>query len=214
MPVPSIQPPDGSTGGFTNPFLIDINWSSEGTEYTGDSHAGVTLTKGRLDGADILGLVRTADDGRWTIPISNIAPGAHTLVISGRDDAGNTLDDLPTGFTVVAPNIIGTVTLEGRTDHGGTMVAAVGSGDSSFSTTTSSDGSFGLSPPPGVYVVMVEREGFLAARRNGVNVHQGRILQLPAANLLAGDVDGNGLIDLKDLILPAKNLGKKASPWP
>ena len=43
---------------------------------------------------------------------------------------------------------------------------------------------------------------------------EGQVLQMPTVRLLGGDTDGNGLIDISDLVLSAKNLSKDASPWP
>ena len=49
--------------------------------------------------------------------------------------------------------------------------------------------------------------------KGAVVVEAGRVLRLPAVTLLGGDTDGNGVIDLPDVTLPAKNLGRDASPW-
>ena len=86
-------------------------------------------------------------------------------------------------------------------------------GGSGGTATSSPDGSFSLSPPAGTYTVTVGREGFLTAMKGAVVVEAGRVLRLPAVTLLGGDTDGNGVIDLPDVTLPAKNLGRDASPW-
>ena len=212
LPPPAIEPADGATADFTEPFLIIIDWSSEGVEYTGDSLVQVALTKAAL-GIDVLGLATTPDGIHYTIPISNISLGAHTLVVSGRDEAGNTLENIVITFTVAGPSIVGTVILEGREDHSGTVVTAT-DGVSSYSSRTSADGSFGLSPPPGVYTINVERDGSLGAERDNVTVVEGIVLELPPLRLLGGDVNGDGVIDIRDISIPSKNLGKGESPWP
>lgn len=84
----------------------------------------------------------------------------------------------------------------------------------SYSSSTSADGSYGVSPPPGVYTLTVERDGFLTAERGNVTVVEGTVLELPPLRLLGGDVNGDGVIDIRDIAIPAKNLGKNQSPWP
>ena len=114
----------------------------------------------------MLALATTNDGAVWNIAISNIAPGGHTLTFNGQDTVGNTRTfDETLSFTVVAPSAIGTVFLEGRADHGGSVVTLADGGGTSYSTTTSTDGSYGVSPPPRVYTATVEREGFLTAVR-------------------------------------------------
>ena len=206
-------PADGATIGFTNPLLLEIRWSTEATEYVGDSHGRVTLTKAELDGASLLNLSSTQDGVRWTIAIPDITIGGHTLRFRGTDEGGNVSAEQTLNFTVVSPTVVGQVILEGRDDHGGAVVTLTSAGGA-FSVTTSPDGSYGVLATPGVYTVTLVKEGFLAARRENAVVEANKVLQLPLVRLLAGDTDGNGVVDIKDLTLPAKNLGKNASPWP
>ena len=70
-------------------------------------------------------------------------------------------------------------------------------------------GSFGLILTEGVYNVTVEKDGFLRATMEGLEV--GRDIALEVL-LLAGDLNGDGVIDVIDLMVPAKNQGKTESP--
>ena len=70
-------------------------------------------------------------------------------------------------------------------------------------------GSFGLILTEGVYDVTVEKDGFLRATMEGLEV--GRDIALEVL-LLAGDLNGDGVIDVIDLMVPAKNQGKTESP--
>ena len=215
IPAPvATVPTEGSTVGFVNPFYIELDWRSEGTEYTGDSHAKVQLTKGNLDGQNVVANAVTKDQRLWIIPIANIALGAHTLVFAGIDEAGNTSPDLTLSFTVDAPLVQGTVDLQGREDDGGATGAFLDGNVTKGQVKTIGDGSYAISPPPGVYTVSVSKEGFLTATHANVKVEADKALQLPLVRLLAGDVDGNGVIELKDVTTAAINLGQDSSPWP
>ena len=202
-------------------MFVTIRWLTEAREYFGDSHGKVTLTKLELDGQDIKNLSTSLDGKKWTIaiPSSQLSAsgvdqlGSHTLVFVGADELGNTSAEQTLNFTVVSPNVVGEVILEGRDDHSGAVVTLSSAGGA-FSVTTSPDGSYGLSPPPETYTVIVTKDGFLTARRENAVVEENKALLLPLVRLLAGDTDGNGVIDIKDLTLPAKNLGKNASDWP
>ena len=103
--------------------------------------------------------------------------------------------------------VTGVVMLEGRTDHSGAKVAFSGQ-DPVF---TVADGSFQVQLPSRTYDVTVEKDGFLTATKRELVVDQD--MPLLAVNLLGGDVNGDGVIDVSDLVLPAKNLGRTETPW-
>ena len=88
------------------------------------------------------------------------------------------------------------------------------SGDQAIARVTSDPGtgSFEIRLVSGIYDVKVEKDGFLSATRRGVVV-DGNIM-LPEVRLLWGNANGDGLVDAEDLVLPAKNFGKRESPWP
>ena len=65
---------------------------------------------------------------------------------------------------------------------------------------------------PGTYTVTVEKEGFLPATKTGLVIDHH--MTLPAVRLLGGDVNGDGVVEIQDLAIPSKNLGKSESPWP
>ena len=71
------------------------------------------------------------------------------------------------------------------------------------------DGSFEARLPGGTYNVTIEKDGFLPAMIDGLVVDRDVILE---ATLLWGDIDGNGLIDVDDLVFPAMNQGLDQSP--
>ena len=115
IPAPtSTTPADDASQSAADPFVYEIDWTAEGTEYagtTGDTHQTVTLTKVVLDAGtagerDVLALHSTRNNRTFSIAITNpaIGLGAHTMTFNGTDELGNTLaTDVVNDFTVVAP---------------------------------------------------------------------------------------------------------------
>ena len=113
----SLTPAEDSEVSVREPYYITIDWKSEGSEYPGDSQKAITLTKavldegednernlmadpitldeGRSDERTLEGenLVSVRNQSRFTITISNIGTGDHTLTFNGMDSQGNTLED-------------------------------------------------------------------------------------------------------------------------
>jgi len=101
------SPLEGATPSEADPFFIEITWLTEAGEYVGDTDANVALSKAVLDAGttserDVLALSSTRDGQRFSIAISAIGLGAHTLTFNGTDALGNTLaNDQTLTFTVV-----------------------------------------------------------------------------------------------------------------
>jgi hypothetical protein len=66
-------------------------------------------------------------------------------------------------------------------------------------TTESADGNFSLEVAPGTYNVVAVAPGFLRAQKT-VTVTAGATNNLPPLTLLAGDLDGNNVIDQFDAL--------------
>ena len=127
---------------------------------------------------------------------------------------GNTLaQDGVLTFTVESPSVIGTVRLQGRADHTGASVVLDSGEPIQYTTETSADGSFAVTAQPGVYTITAEKDGFLTARRENHQVVEGHVLELPELTLLGGDFDGDGVVTIRDVVIPAGNLDKDSSPW-
>ena len=111
-------------------------------------------------------------------------------------------------FEPAEPTVTGSVSLEGRTDHSGVTVTFSGQAP----VLTDVNGNFQIVLLSGVYTITVEKDGFLTAVRPEVVVDRDTVL--PDLLLLGGDVNGDGVIDVNDLAIPAKNQGKTESSWP
>ena len=106
----------------------------------------------------------------------------------------------------------GTVRLEGMEQPltGAIVTISAGSQESRVFSDPES-GYFEVRLLPESYDITVEKDGFLTARQSGVVVSLD--IALPELLLLWGDT-GNGIMDVGDLLIPAKNLGKTESHWP
>ena len=74
----------------SDPF-INIDWSSEGGEYAGDTHKKVTLTVLTLNGEDVLDRAATSDNRSFILTTSGLDLGDHEIAVNGMDEAGNEL---------------------------------------------------------------------------------------------------------------------------
>ena len=115
IPAPTLTPANAATITSSNPF-INIDWTSEGTEYgltsakvskndgnqtiDQDTNDAVTLTKVTLDGVDKLAEVGEESTALWLLATSGLALGDHVLVVAGTDAAGNASGDITATFTV------------------------------------------------------------------------------------------------------------------
>ena len=73
------------------------------------------------------------------------------------------------------------------------------------------DGSFDMLLDQGVYDLVILKDGFLPIYYTGLDLTQDVAL---LAFLLGGDLNGNGVVDVNDLVVPAQNQGKDQSPAP
>jgi len=65
------------------------------------------------------------------------------------------------------------------------------------SVTANADGTFSLTAPAGTYTVLATASGFLSAQ-GSVTLTGGSTSTMPTVSLLAGDIDGNNVIDQFD----------------
>ena len=103
-PSVTVDPADGSTVKDQSPFIRIV---FDEDEYPGDAHTTVKLDAATLTGPDgeemdVLEnfMAGTADNVEFIWATSDLALGEHTLTLSATDDAGNTLADAATTFTV------------------------------------------------------------------------------------------------------------------
>ncbi|MBN1640434.1 MAG: hypothetical protein JXA09_04290 [Anaerolineae bacterium] len=102
----------------------------------------------------------------------------------------------------------GRVLLEGRTDHSGTAVQLEG-GPLAY---TNASGEYTLAHTAGTYTIHFSHASYLAQSTTATGV-AGSTVTLPTVTLLGGDVNGDGEIDILDLVAVGAQFGS-TSPSP
>lgn len=83
--------------------LITVSYADEIGEYSGDTHAGVTIISAKLDGEDVTSGFTAESASSWSYRPPDLENTEHTLEVIGRDDAGNVHGALVRTFSVNAP---------------------------------------------------------------------------------------------------------------
>ena len=66
------------------------------------------------------------------------------------------------------------------------------------------DGTFSLTAPGGTYTILATADGFISAE-GSANISSGSTNTVPTVSLLAGDIDGNDVIDQFDALTIGMN---------
>lgn len=114
-------------------------------------------------------------------------------------------------FQVEAGVIRGQVLLQGRGASEGVRVQALRDGSPVAEVWTDDQGRFSFSLAPGTYRIRASYPGFLREERTA-DVSSGDEVDLGTLLLRAGDLDGDGDVDLADLEAVAAALGQASTP--
>ncbi len=99
---PVVVPGDREISIVSRP-LITVSFADEIGEYSGDSHAAVTIIRAKLDGVDVTSGFTAESASTWSYRPADLDNDEHTLEVLGRDDAGNTHNPIVRVFSVDAP---------------------------------------------------------------------------------------------------------------
>ena len=211
------DPTKGATGVPVDTNVV-VHVKDDGA---GVDQSSILLT---VEGVDVTGQSAiTGDTGDYTITYNHPTDFGYGQVVNVTVDARDlaiTPNVMPTdsySFTTVATGTIqGYVYRQGNADHSGVTVSAVSSGDGNLRTTTDGQGRYTIPGliPGAAYMVTASMRGFLPATKADVMLTGGETRMFADVTLLAGDLDNNGVIDIKDPSMLAGNLGKTRSPWP
>ena len=130
-------------------------------------------------------------------------------LMSDADGYRITVDEVVHGEVCdPAGGIVGTVELQGRYDHSGTMVSALLEEPGCCQFFTDAEGHFNIMPTEaGTYTVKAWKQGYLRAERTGVSYNLGQPIDMGAFTLLGGDVVPDGVIDICDVTYIASRFG-------
>ena len=186
-PPPTPPPPVGGEAATQPPWLSVM--PSQSSLRTGES---ATLEVS-IDTTSL------SDAGRYT----------GTVVIDSND-LQRTPTTIPVTLAFGGALVKGKVTLEGQSDHAGTTLIVSQGGATITSMETDSEGAFTIALEPGSYHVTARHRYHLPWHAD-IDVLALDTLEV-AAKLLAGDWNGDGVIDIRDIIIAVKNLTRASSP--
>lgn len=154
---------------------------------------------------------RAAADGAvFTFTVSALAAGQADFSCVARVSTGGSLTTIAS--TPASLLITGaTGSLSGVALATKTVTVTLYKQDSSVETTTTTDanGNFTMTAPAGTYTVAASAPGFLRAQGSPV-LTSGVTTVMPAISLLAGDIDGNDVIDQFDALTIGMNYNLSA----
>lgn len=145
----------------------------------------------------------TVSGTAFTFTATSLAIGQATISCSARVSVGGDgLTDLPASSTVLTINdVVQDGTLDGQVLASKTVTINVYNPDTTLAATTTAnvDGTFSMTVPAGTYTVEATASGHLSAE-GPATVTAGNTTTMPTVSLLAGDIDGNGVIDQYDAL--------------
>ena len=128
------------------------------------------------------------------------------LVLSGCSPGVKTISPPPYPPPVTKGTVMGKIMLQGRMTYEGTSVTV----GALPPVTTSSDGTYTVqNVPQGQHGIRAEKVGYLSAEGDLSIVGDSETKTLATVTLLAGDLNGDGTINLFDLVLISTTFGKQ-----
>jgi hypothetical protein len=115
-----------------------------------------------------------------------------------------------TAFARLPAQVKGRVLLQGRSEHGNTLIGSSLTATRVDRSYTGADGSFVVTAThgEGYYTLSASAPGYLTAESSGpIKLTVGDEIELAPITLLGGDVNGDNLIDIRDLSYVAYHLG-------
>jgi len=176
---------------------------------TGQIDFAITLlgSTPALSGSGIVATIRFQAKAAGTTPLAfsslQLINSAATAIPATHSDGQVTVTSSSSEGTLT-----GKVLLEGRTNYSGVQVQVAGGP----STTTASDGSYSVVVSPGTHTLTFSHPSYLSKSVSAAAV-AGTTVTVPQETLLAGDINGDGVIDILDLVALGSQFGS-TSPSP
>ena len=143
----------------------------------------------------------TTSGAAFTFDVATLAVGTAVIECNVRVSTGDdTLTDLPSVAATLTINpVVVDGTLTGQVLATKPVTINLYNLDSTLAASVSAnlDGTFSLTAPAGSYTVEATASGFLDALGSAV-ITAGETTTKPTVSLIAGDIDGNGVVDQYD----------------
>lgn len=147
----------------------------------------------------------TTDGAAFTFTVTALAAGQAQITCEARVSTGNSLSSIAStsatlNITVAQATLAGTVIATKQ------VTVTLYNADTTVAGTATADGSgnFSLTAPAGSYTVVASAPGFLKAQGTPT-LTSGATTTLQTISLLAGDIDGNDVIDQFDALTIGMN---------
>jgi hypothetical protein len=143
----------------------------------------------------------TTSGAAFTFEVTGLQAGQATIECTVRVSQGdNVLLDLPSTAAILTINeVVVDGTLTGQVLASKAVTVSLYNANNSLVTSVvaNADGTFSLTAAAGTYTITAEASGFLDAQGPAV-ITAGETTTKPTVSLIAGDIDGNGVIDQYD----------------
>jgi len=150
----------------------------------------------------------TASGPAFTFTATSLAVGQATITCSARVSLGDDgLTDLPASSTVLTINdVVQEGTLNGQVLASKAVTINLYNPDTTLAATVAAnpDGTFSMTALAGTYTVEATASGHLSAE-GPATITAGNTTTMPTITLIAGDIDGNGVIDQLDAMTIGMN---------
>ena len=155
----------------------------------------------------------TASGPAFTFTATSLLVGQATINCSARVSLGDDgLTDLPASSAILTINdVVQEGTLAGQVLASKAVTVNLYNPDDSLAATVAAnpDGTFSMTAPAGSYTVEATASGFLSAE-GPATITAGNTTTMPTISLVAGDIDGNGIIDQLDALTIGINYNASA----
>lgn len=155
----------------------------------------------------------TTSGTAFTFTATSLQVGQATVSCSARVSLGDDgLTDLPASSTVITiSDVVQEGTLNGQVLANKAVTVNLYNPDATLAGTVAAnpDGTFSMTAPAGSYTVEATASGYLSAEGPAA-ITEGNTTTMPTISLLAGDIDGNGVIDQLDAMTIGMNYNAAA----
>lgn len=205
-------PPEGyASAEFTcsyNPALISVSGFADAGLFGEDA---VMVLNGPDSGSFIVGIAgsngrkATSSGAVFTFAVTALSAGEAVVECQARVSTGGALTSLPsTSATLTILEPMGT--LSGAVLANKPVTIALYNSQHQIEAAADANGNFSVSAPPGSYIVVASAPGFLKAQ-GAPTLLPGQTTVMQTISLLAGDIDGNDVIDQFDAMTIGINYG-------